>query len=187
MAKSKLSGLLPRQGLLAAVCGLAALYAAGLVYEMDFSRPGCCGLAWPHRDSAAVARWLAGADTKGRNPAAERRATQALLASEPANAGAWMRLAWAERLAHDHLTEAGAAALDMSYVVRPFASGETVWRTDFSLNNWSRLSDETRGEVAREIEIARTDSKHWQALRRAILRGASDPEGRKAATLLGLS
>jgi hypothetical protein len=80
---------------------------------MDFARPGCCGLGWPHPDPIAAARWQAAADQQGRNPAIQRGAALTLLAAQPADSNAWMRLAWADRLDHGRLTQAGAGALDM--------------------------------------------------------------------------
>jgi hypothetical protein len=170
---------------LAAACGLAALYAAGLVYEMDFARPGCCGLGWPHPDPVAAARWQAAADPSAVNPAIQRGAALTLLAAEPANANAWMRLAWADRLAHGRLTRAGAGALEMSYLVQLYSAKDVGWRVAFVLDNWSRIPVEIREDAVREAGFAQNRAT-WGQIVVAVRRGITDPEGRKVAAAMGL-
>jgi hypothetical protein len=166
---------------------VGALYAAGLVYEMDFAPAGCCGLSWPSSDTAAAERRLAAADPKGLDGAAQRKAAVAVLAAAPADVNAWMRLAWADWLEHGVLTRDGAHALDMSYLVKSYAGGQTVWRIGFALDNWSRLTPEGRRSAVREVEIARADADRWPQVREAVRRGPRDPEGRVEAALLGLT
>jgi hypothetical protein len=174
--------------MLAVACGLAALYAAGLVYEMDFARPGCCGLGWPHPDSVAVERWQAAADPHGRNPVIQRGAALTLLAAQPADANAWMRLAWADRLQHGRLTKVGASALDMSYAVKVYGgNGDTPWRLGFALDNWSQLTASGRQSAEQEFKLMPHTAPAWYAMRRVAVRNVRDPAGRAEAARLGLN
>jgi hypothetical protein len=171
--------------LLAAGCAFGALYAAALLYEMDLSPAGCCALSWPSPDPVAAGRRLAAADPKGRNPAAQRQGALVQLAAAPADADAWMQLAWADWLSHGVLTRAGARALDISYVLRPYAGGDTLWRVGFALDNWSGLTPETRHAVVGEVKLTP------QTLRNQIsamaAQGVRDPTGQAEAALLGLT
>jgi hypothetical protein len=178
----------PGRLLLAAACGLAALYAAGLVYEMDFARPGCCGLAWPHPDSVAVERWQAAADPRGGNPVLQRGAALTLLAAQPADANAWMRLAWADRARSGRLTKVGASALDMSYAVKVYGGNiDTPWRLGFALDNWSQLTPSGRRSAEQEFGLMPHTSPAWFAMRRLAARNVRDPAGRTEAGRLGLT
>lgn len=170
---------------LAVGSALAAAYAAGLVYEIDFAPAGCCGLGWPSRDPAVAQRALIAADPASNDAKAQRRAALAFLAAAPADSTAWMRLAWSDRLEHGFLTPAGVQALAASYLVQPYAGGQTVWRVGFALDNWSRLDPEAREGALREIRIVRADPDHWRGMRAAI-RSPQDPGGRAEAALLGL-
>jgi hypothetical protein len=173
---------------LAAACGLAALYAAGLVYEMDFARPGCCGLGWPSTDPVSANRWQAAADPKGGNPAIQRGAALALLGAEPADANAWMRLAWADRLEHGRLTKVGAGALDMSYATRLYGgAADTPWRIGFALNNWSQLTPAGRQSAEAEFRLLPHTGPAWAAMRQVSVRNVRDPAGSAEAARLGLN
>lgn len=172
--------------LLAAGCAFGALYAAALLYEMDFAPAGCCALSWPSPDPVAAGRRLAAVDPKGRNPAAQRQGALVQLASAPADADAWMRLAWADWLGHGVLTRAGARALDMSYVLRPYAGVDTTWRVGFALDNWSRLTPETQQGVVREVGQAPFGFQLSQ-IRSLVAQGVRDPAGQAEAAVLGLT
>ena len=119
---------------------LGTLYAGSLFYEIDFAAAGCCGLAWPTPDPGAAERAMIAADPKGLDAAIQRQAAIKALSARPADAVAWLRLAYADRLAHGRLTDAGAHAVDMSYLTQPYAGSQTPWRLSFALDNWSRLT-----------------------------------------------
>jgi hypothetical protein len=181
----------PRKGpgkgrlLLMLSAALGALYAGGLFYEIDFAAAGCCGLTWPTPDPGAVERAMAAADPKGLNAAVQGQAALSVLSARPAEAVAWLRLAYADRLANGRLTEAGAHAVDMSYLTQPYAGSQTPWRLGFALDNWSRLSAEGRKDALREVETARNDFERWPAVQ-ARSRQVRDQSGRMTAALLGL-
>jgi len=178
----------PGRLLLAVACGLSALYAAGLVYEMDFARPGCCGLSWPHPDTVAANRWQAAADPQGRNTAIQRGSALTLLAAEPANAGAWMRLAWVDRLEHGRLTKVGASALDMSYALKLYGGNtDSPWRLGFALDNWSQLTPAGRQSAELEFRLIPRTAPGWFTLRRLSAGHVRDPAGRAEAARLGLN
>lgn len=176
----------PPRLLLIAGCLLGALYAVGLFYEADLSPAGCCGLTWPTPDPMAAERRMAHDDPQALNAAVQRQAAVEVLTARPAEPTAWLRLAYADRLAHTQLTPAGAKALETSYLVSPFIYRQAPWRIGFAFDNWSRLTPEGRRAALREIEIAR-NSWLWIEIVAAIRRGPADPSGRMAAALLGLS
>lgn len=174
-------------------CIFAALYAAGLVYEIDFAPAGCCGLTWPTPDPFAAERILAQTDPKGRDGRLQRQTAVQVLAARPMDAQEWLRLAYADRLTHGQLTDAGARDVEMSYLVEPYAGPQVYWRLGFDLDNWSRLTPQTRTDAMAEMKVALHDSPslYITAPRGddslgALANRAADPSGRMAAALMGL-
>ena len=175
----------PARLILLAGAALCAVYAAGLFYEIDFAPGGCCGLTWPTPDPVVAERQVAAADPKGADAAAQRKAALDVLAARPGEPTAWLRLAYADRLAHGQLTAAGARAMDMSYLARPYIYHQTAWRIGFALDNWSRLTPDGRKGALQEIAIARASGTLGEVAA-AVRPGPADPSGRLAAALLGL-
>jgi len=173
--------------LLGAACG--ALYGAGLFYEMDLAPAGCCGLSWPVPDPIAAERRLSSADPRGLGAAAQRETALDALRASPGEAIGWTRLAYADRLAHGRLTQAGAQAIETSYLVLPYAGPQSYWRLAFDFDNWSALTPQGRQDAMAEMRIAlRDDNIYLSATRhppvRNLAKTVADPSGRLAAALL---
>jgi hypothetical protein len=182
----------PGRILLTVGATLGALYAAGLFYEIDFAPAGCCGLAWPSHDPAAAERQALARDPKGLNPAVQHDAAVAVLTARPAEPVAWIRLAYADALGHGGLTPAGAQAVDISYLVQPYAGPQAYVRIALDLDSWSRLTPQGRKSALAEIKIATQDrttytSEAAHASLAEIGRRAADPSGRMVAALMGLN
>ncbi len=169
-----------------ALAALAAVYGAGLLYEADFAPAGCCGLSLPNPDPMQAERLLAQSDPKGTSVNAQRKAALALLAARPGDVGGWLRLAYADRLEHGRLTEAGVHDLEMSYLVDPFAYRQSPWRLAFALDNWGGLSPEARKDALKEIELVKRSPEIQDDARQAV-RAIHNPSGRMTAALMGLS
>lgn len=172
----------PRIALIAATA-IVALYGAGLYFEQNIAGPSCCGLTWPTPDPAQAERLMVNEDPKGSIAAVQRRVAVSLLAARPMESNAWLRLAYADRLNNGHLTDAGRHAVEMSYLVLPFASSQTPWRLDFAFENWGELSPQSRKDVIAEVGIAKNDPEILNALTTAAGR-VHNPSGRLAAGLL---
>lgn len=108
-----------------------------------------------------------------------------MLAARPAEVSGWLRLAYADRMQHGRLTEAGIRAFEMSYTVNPFAYRQSPWRLAFALNNWSSLSPQARQEALKEIDLVKQDWWIWQDTKAAVA-STTDPSGRMAAVLSGV-
>lgn len=173
------------RALLAAGCVFGALYAAALVFEMDFAPAGCCGLSWPTPDPVASNRRSAALDPRGQIALVQRRAALDQLAAAPADFDGWLRLAWADWLGRRALTRLGIGALDMSYDLRPYAGIDTPWRVGFALDNWSRLSPDIQRNVVREVKLA--PPYEVDRISAVAAAGARDPAGRDEAVRLGLA
>lgn len=168
---------------LIAATAIAALYGMGLYFEQNLAGPHCCGLTWPTPDPAQAERLMARDDPKGANPAVQRRAAVALLAARPMESSAWLRLAYADRLTNGHLTDAGRRALEMSYLVLPFAGSQAPWRLGFAFDNWGDLGVRSRKDAIAEVGVVKDDPEILNALTTVAGR-VRDPRGRLAAALL---
>lgn len=104
--------------------------------------------------------------------------TRRSLVQSPANATAWLRLAYLDSLSPGGLSVDGGRAVARSYAAAPYGPDVTVWRLAFAFNHWSALSQETRVSVLEELRVT---SGLWkpEPLRDAV----SDPAGRVALLL----
>jgi hypothetical protein len=171
---------------LAAGAAVFALYGAGLYVEQNLAGTGCCGLTWPSPDPAQAERLMARADPKGTNSAIQRRAAEAVLAARPMESSAWLRLAYADRIEHGRLTDEGRHAVDMSYLVLPYAGAGTPWRLTFVLDNWTQITPQGRQDALHEIDVLKRDYYIFYATRSAVQQ-VLNPAGRMVIVLLGLN
>ncbi len=169
---------------LTVAAAIAALYGAGLYYEQNLAGPHCCGVTWPTPDPAQAERLMARDDPKGLIPAVQHRTAAAVLAARPMESSAWLRLAYADRLQHGHLTDEGRHAVEMSYLVLPYAGPQTPWRLGFAFDNWGALSLQARQDAIKEIGIVKTQDTIYVAPTRSMGARSTDPGGRLAASLL---
>jgi hypothetical protein len=171
--------------LLIAALSLLALYALGLLYEMDWAPAGCCGFTWPTPNPAQAERLVLAKDPKGLDAAAQRKAAAGILAARPADANAWLRLAYADRLAHGKLTGEGRHAFEMSYLTAPYAAENASYRVAFALENWGDVSAQTRTDCVKEIDMIKGDYRFSKDLR-ASIQAVHNPLGRMAGMLMVL-
>jgi hypothetical protein len=176
--------MLPRPALLIATLLIAAL-AGGLLYETAYAPAGCCGLTYPQPDPVQAERLLAVRDPRGLDAAAQQAAALDGVRARPAAAGAWLRLAYADRLKHGSLSLVGRRAVETSYAVLPYAGAGAPWRLAFALDNWTAIGQAARLAAVREMDLAQADPKTWAAARKAA-EAVRDPSGRAAAALGGL-
>jgi hypothetical protein len=166
---------------------LIAAYGAGLLYEMVAAPAGCCALTWPNPDPIQAERILAQTDPMGKSGAAQALAARAVLAARPGEPTAWMRVAYADRLQHGRLTDAGRRALAASYLIAPYAGNQAPWRIGFALDDWTSLPPATRREAIAEINVALDDEGGVPQATRAAALKVQDPAGRLAVALLGIA
>jgi hypothetical protein len=171
---------------LAIAAVLVAAYGAGLLYEMVAAPAVCCGLTWPSPDPVQADRILARTDPQGRDAAAQRRAATLVLRARPGDPSAWLRLAYADRLANGRLSDAGRHDLDTSYLLAPYGGAWAPWRISFALDNWTALTPKIRQLAAAEIKVALSDYDIPKVIKAQALK-VQDPLGRLAAALLGLT
>ena len=164
---------------------MIAAYGGGLLYEAVAAPAGCCALTWPSPDPMQAERILTQTDPMGKSAAAQALAARAVMAARPGEPSAWMRAAYADRLQHGSLTEAGRRALDTSYLIAPYAGATTPWRLAFALDNWANLQPATRLVALQEVKLM--DPTTRLAAGRLIGASVHDPSGRLAAALLGLN
>jgi hypothetical protein len=163
----------PARIVLLTATALAALYGAGLYAEQMWAGPSCCGLTWPTPDAAQAERFAGQIDPQLSDPALQRRTALKVLAAHPLDGAAWLRLSAADMRAHaGRLTPEGRHALEMSYLVLPYASAGAAQRVAFTLNAWSQVSPHTREDAIREARIG--DTAHALA---PLLVDISDPQG----------
>lgn len=171
-----------RRGLALISLGLASLsfvMAAAVAACLAFPTSGLAeasGLVWVHE--ARAERLLAGPDPSVSAQDEARRQTLLSLRSDPANATAWLRLAYLDSLQPTGLDEAGRKALARSYVVAPYGPDDTGWRLRFAFNHWTALDQDLRKSVLREFELAARHGAY-----RSLPASLEDPAGRLAATL----
>lgn len=171
-----------RPGLALISLGLASfsfVMAATVAACLAFPTSGLAqasGLVWVH--DARAERLLAGPHPSVSAQAEARRQTLLSLRSDPANATAWLRLAYLDSLQPNGLGEAGRKALARSYVVAPYGPDDTEWRLRFAFNHWTALDQDLRKSVLREFELAARHGAH-----RSLPTRLDDPAGRLAATL----
>lgn len=130
-------------------------------------------------------RLLAQADPQGISAAAQRKAALAVLAARPGVADGWLRLAYADRLQHGRLTDAGVHALEMSYLIEPFAYRRSPWRLAFALDNWTGIGAQARKDALEEITLTKR-SPEILASAHEIVGKVRNPSGRMTAVLMGL-
>lgn len=170
-----------------AATALTTLYAAGLYYEQNLAGPHCCGLTWPTPDPAHAERLMAKDDPKGVNPAVQRRTAVDVLAARPMESSAWLRLAYTDCLQHGQLTDEGRRALEISYLVLPYAGPQAAWRLAFVLENWSALSPQSRKDALAEMVTVKADEWSLRLATMKVLAKVRNPGGRMTIALMGLA
>ncbi len=76
------------------------------------------------------------------------------LATGPAKADAWARLAYVDAVRDDTLDEEGRTALMRSYLVSPYGPPAFQrWRMEFSLAFWSQLDEPLRASALRQASV----------------------------------
>ncbi len=180
-----MSGQTAKIWILSIAAALAAGYGTWLFYDSFIGPSGCCRATWPLPNPLQAERLIAAKDPQALNAALQRTAALTMLQARPGDVDAWLRLAFADRLAHGRLTAEGFKALDASYSITPFAGPRALWRTAFVLDNWTGLPQRVRTDAINEIAIIKGDSglKYRLRLRTAQV---SDPNGRLAAALYGV-
>jgi hypothetical protein len=171
---------------LAIAAVLVAAYGAGLLYEMVAAPAVCCGLTWPSPDPVQADRILARTDPQGRDAAAQRRAATLVLRARPGDPSAWLRLAYADRLANGRLSDAGRHDVDTSYLLAPYGGAWTPWRISFALDNWTNLGASSQAAAIKEINIVVTQDSELIRASKIAVSTVHDPSGRLVAALLGL-
>jgi hypothetical protein len=166
----------------AALAGLLALYALGLLYEGFVGGRYSGALTWPLVDKTAAERAYDRLPP-GAAPAERAAAAERLIEADPANPESWTAVAYADWGAHGQLTQKGLEALDHSYAVSFFDRPGAVWRVGFALENWADLTPQIRQDVLKEAAIALQDP-HLTTPMKARLAAIRSPEGRLAAQLL---
>ncbi len=159
------------------------------VVGLSIAVPVTLGLALPQSDvgsavglapihEARANALAATAATDGNDRAEAVAETRRSLAQAPANATAWLRLAYLHSLGPSGLTTEGDRALAASYAVAPYGPDATPWRLAFALNHWPELSNETRQAALEELRVSTTAQ-----VRRQLLETVSNPAGRLALIL----
>jgi hypothetical protein len=139
---------------------------------------GAVGLAGVHEARAdALARTP---DPDGRLRDRARTETLRTLRQAPANATAWLRLAYLDSLSPNGLGAGGNLALARSYAAAPFGPDDTVWRLGFAFNHWRALDRSNRALALAELEVvARDDPAAIRGIRTVV----TDPAGWLALSL----
>lgn len=106
--------------------------------------------------------------------------TRASLRQAPANATAWLRLAYLDSRDSNGLGPDGNRALARSYAVAPLGPDDTPWRLAFALNHWTDLEQSNRVLVLDELQWAVTVGR---VKARTLTTNVSDPAGRLALGL----
>ena len=154
----------------------ATVFAAGLAWPTS-TMGELGGLSW-----ANEARAGALISQPDPSPAVQREAsarTRQSLKGDPANATAWLRLAYIDSLKPDGLGTTGLAALSRSYSLAPYGPDDSRWRLEFVFNNWSRMTPELRADALKELEVLALHRRYGDFPARI-----QDPIGRLAATLM---
>ena len=109
----------------------------------------------------------------------ESRARRDIL-DQPADASAWLELAWAASLDDGQLTQDANMAIARSYVLAPMGPEVTLWRLTFVFDHWASVSPEVR-------ELALAEFKGVYPRRGWTLDGLAptiqDPTGRMVAMM----
>lgn len=160
------------------VLGLLAILP--VLFGLSMPQTGLAGQVDVAPIHEARADALAGlAATSEQDRAKAVMETRRSLAQAPANATAWLRLAYLDSLGDAGLTAEGDRAVAASYAVAPYGPDATPWRLAFTLNHWPELSSGTRASAIEEIGISTTS-----ASRRHLMNQVSDPSGRLALVLV---
>lgn len=106
------------------------------------------------------------------------RLTEQFIARRPTDAGAWLRLAYIDRLQHAPLSSQAQTRVIRSYDLEPFGPELTRWRQTFLFDNWPALSPELRERSLSELSAV--FPRHGWALR-DVPDAVEDPQGRMAA------
>lgn len=170
---------------LGAIGALGAAYGIWLFAESFVAPAGCCGATWPLPNPMQQERLIEQQDPQGRDGARQRAAALNLVRSQPGEVSGWLRLAYADRLLHGHLTAEGQNALDISYSITPYAGPRAIWRVMFILNNWTGAPDRVKQDAIEEITILKSDPDHKFMLRQQTPT-VTDPNGRITAALFGV-
>jgi hypothetical protein len=106
--------------------------------------------------------------------------TRASLRQSPANATAWLRLAYIDSRNDGGLGSDGNLALARSYGVAPLGPDDTFWRLAFAFNNWTALERVNRMSALEELRWAQRSRR---VNIRKLLASVTDPAGRLALDL----
>lgn len=106
-----------------------------------------------------------------------RAETRAALASSPALASGWLRLAYLEVLEHGALTPAAREALDRSYEIAPLGPDVSEPRLRLVFGMWSAMPEEIRSQALAELSAAKFRDKPATY---ALAQDVRDPAGRLA-------
>jgi hypothetical protein len=101
------------------------------------------------------------------------------LAEEPASAAAWLDLASVRRLEDGAYSPRVLDAVAKSYAVGPMDPAVSYWRLRFCFEDWTRLPDDLRGQVLREVDAVWSARDSREAMRNLPVR-VRDPSGRVA-------
>lgn len=118
-------------------------------------------------------------------PAVRRAAADAsrrAIAEFPYDSGAWLRLAYLDRLEHGELTPAGVAALSRSYDLVAVDSDFGVWRIAFALENSQALPRPLRASVKEEAAALWTVWSYRRDIRNLRMQ-LKNPAGRLSLLL----
>ena len=163
----------------AAVGFLACLAAAiALAFPQSTWSP-LSGLASAHEARAHALASSADASPEALTQAAIE--TRASLREAPANATAWLRLAYIDSVDGDGLGPDGNLALARSWAVAPLGPDDTPWRLMFAFNHWGDLDPSNRQLALDELNWALTRGRLSVQNLQA---GVTDPAGRLALSLM---
>lgn len=104
--------------------------------------------------------------------------TRASLREAPANATAWLRLAYLDSRDAGGLGPDGNQALARSWAVAPFGPDDTAWRLTFAFNHWAALSPSNRRAALDELRVTQ-----GRAGTQRLPETVRDPTGRLALLL----
>ncbi|CAN5416648.1 hypothetical protein BH10PSE2_BH10PSE2_10000 [soil metagenome] len=162
----------------AAVTGLAAATAAASLIWPGSALAQASGLSWVYESRAAALSSAPEPSLSER--AAAQLETRASLRSDPANATAWLRLAYLDSLNEGGLGPVGADALQRSYTVAPYGPDNTRWRLIFAFDHWQAIGAATRAKALEELNVALAAHVDFDDMPDSV----GDPAGRMAATLM---
>jgi hypothetical protein len=107
--------------------------------------------------------------------------TERLIARRPADASAWLRLAYIDRAQHTPLSAHAQTQVLRSYELEPLGPELTRWRLAFLFENWDALTPTLRDKAINEL--AAVFPRHGWALR-DLPSTIQNPRGRMVAFMV---